>query len=382
MHYSRGTKDYGGGRYNCIAITYYRVLPMVDAMVALGYLETREHNRPIYSGRRQVIVGRQSGIKASGKMVDFFTSEMNLAISNHREVIILRGKDEDGKAVDVEYLDRAKLKKYKQKYKNRDDLILEPTYVAWARGRLHKLNKFLAAAEIELPEWAVEEANIENTADKKTLVDKERTWLARIFSGNFKSGGRFYYGFWQLVPSRLRKHLTINGEGVVEVDYKCMAPRLLYAKYMLDYIEDAYDLTMYGYDGEWRKVIKMVLNAMMCGESYKSVMIGATVSANKILIKAGKEKIRRTDIAAIMDALADKHRVVADSFYTGVGMELQYQDSVMADMILTRLMKEGVVCLPIHDSFIVQERHRDGLIEAMLWAYEDKTKFKGMVGVK
>jgi hypothetical protein len=37
----------------------------------------------------------------------------------------------------------------------------------------------------------------------------------------------------------------------------------------------------------------------------------------------------------------------------------------MAEYVLKRLLKRGIVALPGHDSFVVQERHTDELKEAM-----------------
>ena len=52
---------------------------------------------------------------------------------------------------------------------------------------------------------------------------------------------------------------------------------------------------------------------------------------------------------------------------------MQRTDSDIAMDVLTDLSCErDIVVLPIHDSFIVQERHRDDLREAMtkaLWAH-------------
>jgi hypothetical protein len=46
-------------------------------------------------------------------------------------------------------------------------------------------------------------------------------------------------------------------------------------------------------------------------------------------------------------------------------MVLQNTDSWIAERILKRLTEDGVTCLPIHDSFIVSEQHKERLREAM-----------------
>src|SRR4029077_486059 len=47
---------------------------------------------------------------------------------------------------------------------------------------------------------------------------------------NFKSGGRLFRGFWETLPKRARLlGITIEGEGVVELDYSQLNPPLAYA---------------------------------------------------------------------------------------------------------------------------------------------------------
>jgi hypothetical protein len=46
-------------------------------------------------------------------------------------------------------------------------------------------------------------------------------------------------------------------------------------------------------------------------------------------------------------------------------------DSDLTLSIVTRLMEQGVVALPIHDSFIVQECHKGQLFQEMNDRYND-----------
>ena len=43
-------------------------------------------------------------------------------------------------------------------------------------------------------------------------------------------------------------------------------------------------------------------------------------------------------------------------------------DSAIAERVFKRLMKKEIICLGIHDSFVVATKHRDELWEAMEWA--------------
>ena len=62
--------------------------------------------------------------------------------------------------------------------------------------------------------------------------------------------GRFYRGWWQQVPSELRRYITIGGKKTCEYDYSQLNPHMVYylrGKELGD--EDAYDRV---FDGEHR----------------------------------------------------------------------------------------------------------------------------------
>lgn len=55
--------------------------------------------------------------------------------------------------------------------------------------------------------------------------------LYRVFNEGFTGGGRFYGGWWELIPSEERAKIEINGDPVVELDFSVYHPTLLYLKY-------------------------------------------------------------------------------------------------------------------------------------------------------
>lgn len=69
------------------------------------------------------------------------------------------------------------------------------------------------------------------------------------------------------------------------------------------------------------------------------------------------------------DLMVARHAGIAHHFGTGVGLDLQRLDSDIALEVVNYLAVGGIVALPIHDSFIVQERHRGEAKEAMVLAY-------------
>ena len=77
----------------------------------------------------------------------------------------------------------------------------------------------------------------------------------------------------------------------------------------------------------------------------------------------------RTEIVEMLKA---KHAPIARRFFTEVGIELQRLESDIALGIITNLKAKGIVCLPIHDSFIVAREYEDELRFEMKNVYKSK----------
>ena len=60
-----------------------------------------------------------------------------------------------------------------------------------------------------------------------------------------------------------------------------------------------------------------------------------------------------------------KHSAIAHRFASGAGLALMRRDSDMAEAVLLRLGARGIVALPVHDSFLVAEKHKSALQEVM-----------------
>ena len=87
--------------------------------------------------------------------------------------------------------------------------------------------------------------------------------LFRYFANaDFESGGRLFRGFWQILPKRAQLlGLTIEGEGVIELDYSQLNPMLAYAKVGCSPpAGDAY--TLPGLE-QYRDGVKRVFNALL-----------------------------------------------------------------------------------------------------------------------
>jgi len=180
--------------------------------------------------------------------------------------------------------------------------------------------------------------------------------LYRVFNKDWKHGGRFYGGWWQNAKNDNRRFMTINDEDTVEEDYSQLHPRLLYRMEGQPLDVDAYTI-----DGWERDLCKKALNIILNAGTYQSALVAI---ASKIGARDGPgnnyEKAK-----ALICALKAKHQPVAKYFHTGVGLRLQAVDASIAENVMRRLRKQGVVSLPVHDSFIVPANDHDALKEAM-----------------
>ena len=179
--------------------------------------------------------------------------------------------------------------------------------------------------------------------------------LYRVFNrGSFSYGGRFYGGWWQNIPSESRAGITIDGIQTVEMDYPRLHPTLLYAEIEKVLDGDPYDLPSWP-----RDLVKVAFNTLVNADTRQAAVRSI---ANEI---GGKGAF--ASAKALVSEIEVKHAPVAHMFGSGAGLRLMRRDSDMTEGLLRRLIKRGVVVLPIHDSYIAANRHTDKgeLMEAM-----------------
>jgi hypothetical protein len=125
-----------------------------------------------------------------------------------RELIILKaGKDDDGRSAPIDYR--------------------ETRSTTLMRGQVARINKWLAAANIEL----VNDTGSFPIGDDGMPIAVFRRSVYRIFNnGSWQEGGRLWGGFWMSMKRAERSRMRINGEPITDVDYQQLYPRLAYAR--------------------------------------------------------------------------------------------------------------------------------------------------------
>ena len=188
--------------------------------------------------------------------------------------------------------------------------------------------------------------------------------LRRVFAGEDGRAGRLYGHWVQRLPKELRQRLTVGGKPMAELDYNGMQMALLYADADKP-LPDQADL--YAVPGFDRDDMKAVLLRTVGTTTRQS----AVAALRKMLREQGRSSQGRAE--ALYDAFWDFHAEVcphgtSDSEATWA--RLQELDSTLALRVLRKLLDKGVVAIPIHDSFLVEERHADATEVVMLQEFE------------
>ena len=214
--------------------------------------------------------------------------------------------------------------------------------------------------------------------NQSTDINFYQTQIVRIYArGQTNKGGRFYRGWWQHVPSHVRRHILIDGNKTIEIDYSGMSMRLLYASEGadLDLDIDVYNL---GFD-DWmgdkdprRPIIKTYVNAVFNdeNETYR-------VSPKDLqLLGVSNQQELRDKLYRTHDRVNLRDRVTS-----GWGLESQYLDSEIALQLMYQFAIHDDPLLPVHDSFITKKGNELYLQQLMLDTFERVAKGKTRVDV-
>ena len=316
-------------RYRDPNLTFKQTVAAYDGLIKLGLVQ--ETQRGYFN--RETLEGSITRFAANDELLSVFSDIKEgpfraIQPDLSSESIILRHKI-DGKKQQIDYLDTPGVKEM------RYNLLL--------------INKCLKAhfpdIRIRDDEWLPLQERIMADPNKQP-IDLTRRKLVRIFSeGRFDRGGRFYQGWWENVPSKYRKYITIDGKRTNEYDYAQLNPHMVYILREKELgSEDAYGRV---FDGEHRDLVKEAFNAMV-------------QSATPLLKEPRDIDLNEVDFdwPFLRQAILDAHKPIQDMFFKGHGNYLQYIDSVMAEDIMLKFVKsEFVPVLPVHDSFIVHYGH-------------------------
>ncbi|WP_036501495.1 hypothetical protein [Nitrosococcus oceani] len=330
--YSRVKNNYQkASRYNKLHIGYKPLIQVIDSLERYGYIEHKKGFKDRSTG-----IGYQSRMRATKKLIKLIEARRVKAsmIKEYEleEVILL--KDQEGKLVEYE----------------------DTTLTMLMRIQLQIINQYLSRSLIDLD---ISDKELEELEQRIAPIDFSRTRLKRIFNnGSFEQGGRFYHGWWQQIPKEYRQYIVINSQVTTELDYSGLHFRMLYATEGLEPPEDPYQVEKLA--GVDRTMIKKITNILLNAKSL--------LSAKRAISQEYPENPSELTILAIQE----KHKSIEKYFHTGMGIQLQYWDSVIAEQVMLAMNdKCWQPCLPVHDSFLVTRGSEHRLKECMEEAFNE-----------
>lgn len=357
--YSRNPNMYKiNSRYGAWFLSGTILVKLIDFLHRKGYIEH-------HAGFRSESKSRRSRMRATEKLISVFEQQhkVTLPMVRHNpdeQVIILRDADKN----DIEYEDTPE--------------------VVRMRENLHRINASLEKHAILLFIKNEELVALQARLNRKINFADKR--LRRVFNNSsWTQGGRFFGGWWQNIPREYRQFIRINGKDVVECDYSGLHINMLYAMSKISMPEgDVYHLPGYSNNGVFRDFVKRVLLIMVNSKdrNVSRKALHSEVHFDRTLTLPEEiPSTRAADLNPLMDAFEEKHEPIRHYFCTGVGIDLQYRDSLIAEQVLLRFSRNYAI-LPLHDSFIIHHGLETGLQEAMNEAFKAEFEVDAKVEIK
>ena len=359
VQYSRSSKRYSGD----LKLSYDHVIEVTDFLRNKGKYITQEPGYPGSKGYEPKI----TKIKATSELVKVFekhgiSPEMLERDTSDVQLVRLKGKKlKDG---------ARKPRKITRKPRNFKEM----------EDNLRLINKVIDQSVITLDisraemGWLNMMLNEDNDPYRHAVDLSRKTYYRTFINGVWNNGGRFYGPWWVNLPSDYRTKIMIDGSPVLEPDFSAYHPRLLYALNKAPYPdEEPYQLDGYPQTKAMRKFLKNVLLSIV-----NNVKPDVTTKAIRSEYRKQEEKAKRwnrefedlglgtlTDklLWDIMSGLMKKHSAISNFFFSGYGNALQYIDSMIAEQVMLYFAKQGIPCLSIHDSFIVNVPYVEPLRE-------------------
>ena len=371
VHYSRRRCTYSHRSHYCPAfLSSTTLLAVVDTLSAMGFLSRGRWSNefddlPLDPDGPE---RQQSTFEVTMKFIEWLDARdigpWSLTKLEGSPVVVLRDKD-------------------------KNDISYDSTqpYVASVITAITAWNRFVSSVQIglDLSEADLEAMHQTPQRDGQprppiNFMDKS---LCRIFNNEtFEHGGRFCRGWWINVPSEYRRHLLIDGQKTVELDYSGFYLRMLYHLAKLDLKGDPYVLepimeAARAQALSWESVrgaVKRLTNI------YINALPGSKIGHFPEYTRHLPKGFRRPEY--VYNLIAQKHARIADKFRSGAGYELmRYESDICADVLKDGMDTRNVV-LPIYDSFIVQVGHADWLKQAMTEHYRKRFGFLPVISEK
>ena len=205
--------------------------------------------------------------------------------------------------------------------------------------------------EVRIDAWG-------NISCRGQHYDCRRTRYLRVFNRTMQLGGRWFGPYWQSLPSDIRAALTIDGEPVVELDFRTCHLRLLAALH--GFLIDTETIDPFERPGHRRSDLKLAFNVLVNASSARQARRALAAELRPDYGSATNNRVR-----GLIEEIQTAFPALSGSWFTAIGRRLQNIDSAICARVQRRLRHAGIPCLSVHDSFIVPVRNSDQLTSIM-----------------
>ena len=284
----------------------------------------------------------QAGPRLISLMEKYRVDDRDFKKTGYTELIVLREKRGDNwfadKGKELQYEDTPETHRY--------------------RAEMVRINDWLEAADLSFDA---------TSCVTRVPVDIRNRTLRRSFTGTFTQVGRLNGGFWQPMSKEERRGTRIDGQPIACLDYSQSCPRILYGLAgATSPSEDIYDIPLLrGH----RDGTKKLLLSLMCSDQERTKR---PKGSRALLPKSPKA-------TELFQWVAEAHPALRPYFWTGIGLNLMFRESLILIDVLLTLIDMGIVALPIHDAVVVRHDTKKLVKEVMLSKFREHTGIDGVV---
>lgn len=217
-------------------------------------------------------------------------------------------------------------------------------------------------------------------------IDEERIdfQLKKIYNeGSFNLGGRNYMvgqDAQQAMSRDKRLKITINGEPCVELDFKAFFPSMMADMQGITFPEkfDPYQIQVEGCDPEMlRDLAKLGCLMLLNTDNMKAAQCAlASALSEEEWIDRVKQARKQglwpegRIVHEIIEKLIERNGYLMHECQSSNALKYMNYESEINDIVLERVLMDGYIVIPLHDSFIVPVSAEESTMYHMRKAYE------------
>ena len=356
-----------GSRYNNLHISK-KLIEILDALLEQGFIEQKIGTE----GSKKV-----TRIWPLDPLIAYFRtaafSEFHIDVHKDKECIVLKDKviatDTDEKEIESSV---------ELEYKDED----VPFDINTARELLKSYNSLLRLTQVDIaskdsPLVTSEHFNRKSKRyeTRRVSLRHDNKFVRRIFyRGDWSLGGRYHGGWWQQVPSELRKDILINDQHTVEVDYSGFHVSIAYGLEGLQPPEDPYTLKTLVEPlnpKQQRQDVKLLVLTAINAKDRKSAYSAFRDEKNREQRRLPKDqKISYTNnmLEQLLNQFLEENKPIEHYLCADKGVELMAIDGRITTRIIEHFTRKKIPVLTVHDSYVIQSQYERELMDQMVYA--------------